>query len=399
MICAFNLPRVGSVVLLAALLTACDRAPAPPAGGPAGAPPVSVAAAVTQEVTLADEYPGRFEAVDEVAIRARVNGYLESVLFKPGTEVAKGTLLFQIDPRPFKAQLAEARAALANTEAQLVLARTEKNRQAKMLATRATSQRAFDTAVAQVQTLEAARQANLATIERARLNLEYTRITAPIAGRVGKDEVTLGNLVQGEGPDSPILTTLVSLDPIRVSFEADEQAYLRYIANARDQGLAVEVGLAGEEGFPHQGTLEFVDNQVALTTGTVRMRAVLPNADRRFTPGLFARVRLRATTGAERMVLVAERAIGTDQTKRFVLVLGPENVANYREVTLGRQIGSLRVITSGLKEGELVVVNGLQRVRPGTTVTPEQVPMEESPAQSPPGEAGDAGASSTPAGG
>jgi len=399
MISAPSLPRIGSVVLLASLLVACDRAPEPPAGGPAGAPPVSVAAAVTREVTLADEYPGRFEAVDEVAIRARLNGYLESVHFKPGTEVAKGTLLFQIDPRPFKAQLAEARAALANTEAQLALARTEKNRQAKMLATRATSQRAFDTAVAQVQTLEAARQANLATIERARLNLEYTRITAPIAGRVGKDEVTLGNLVQGEGPDSPVLTTLVSLDPIRVSFEADEQAYLRYIAGARDEGLAVEVGLAGEEGFPHQGTLEFVDNQVALTTGTVRMRAVLPNADRRFTPGLFARVRLRATTGAERVVLVAERAIGTDQTKRFVLVLGPDNVANYREVTLGRQMGSLRVLTSGLKEGELVVVNGLQRLRPGTPVTPEQVPMEESTADSPSGPAGDASASSTSAGG
>jgi len=394
MIIRFNWPSVGGLVLLVQLLVACDPASAPPAGGPPEAPPVSVAAAVTREVTLADEYPGRFEAVDSVDVRARVNGYLESVHFKPGTEVSKGSLLFQIDPRPFRAQLTEARAALANTEAQLALARTEKNRQAKMLGTRATSQRAFDTAVAQVQTLEAARQANLATMERARLSLEYTRITAPIDGRVGKDEVTLGNLVQGEGPDSPVLTTLVSLDPIRVSFEADERAYLRYIAGARDRGLAVEVGLAGEEGFHHQGTLEFVDNQLALSTGTVRMRAVLANPDRQFTPGLFARVRLRATTGAERVVLVAERAIGTDQTKRFVLVLGPENVANYREVMLGRQIGSLRVITSGLKEGELVVVNGLQRVRPGTPVTPEQVPMEEAPEQP-----GDRGAAATPAGG
>ncbi len=394
MITRSSLPSVGSLALSVLLLVACDRAPAPPAGGPPGAPPVSVAAAVTREVTLADEYPGRFEAVDAVDVRARVNGYLESVHFEPGTEVSKGSLLFQIDPRPFRAQLAEARAALANTEAQLALARTEKNRQAKMLTTRATSQRAFDTAVAQVQTLEAARQANLATIERARLNLEYTRITAPIDGRVGKDEVTLGNLVQGESPDSPVLTTLVSLDPIRVSFEADERAYLRYIAGARDRGLAVEVGLAGEEGFPHQGKLEFVDNQVALTTGTVRMRAVLANPDRQFTPGLFARVRLRATTGAERVVLVAERAIGTDQTKRFVLVLGAENVATYREVKLGRQFGTLRVVTSGLKEGELVVVNGLQRVRPGTPVTPEQVPMEESPEQ-----LGDMDAAATPAGG
>lgn len=357
-------------------LTACDRAPAPDAGAAGAPPPVSVAAALARDVVLADEFPGRFEAVESVAVRSRVNGYLQSVHFRPGSEVAKGDLLFVIDPRPFQARLSEARAALATLEADLRLARIEKARQARMLDSRATSQREFDAASSRLQSLEAQRQASLAAIERARLDLEYTRITAPIAGRVGKDEVTAGNLVQGEAPDSPVLTTMVSVDPIRVSFEADEQAYLRYIAAARGKPLQVGIGLANEQGFPHLATLEFVDNQVALSTGTVRMRAVLSNAERAFTPGLFARVRLQAATAAERCVLVAERALGTDQSKRYVLVVGSDNVANYREVQVGRQVGALRVIKSGLKEGESVIVNGLQRVRPGSPVTPEVVPME-----------------------
>ena len=365
------------LALLAAFsLVACNRAPAPDAGAAGSPPPVSVAAAVAKEVVLADEFPGRFEAVEAVAIRSRVNGYLQSVHFRPGTEVTKGDLLFVIDPRPFQARLSEARAALATLDADLRLARIEKARQARMLDSRATSQREFDAASSRLQSLEAQRQASLAAIERARLDLEYTRITAPITGRVGKDEVTAGNLVQGEAPDSPVLTTMVSVDPIRVSFEADEQAYLRYIAAARGKPLQVGIGLANEEGFPHTATLEFVDNQVALSTGTVRMRAVLSNANRSFTPGLFARVRLQAATAAERRVLVAERALGTDQSKRYVLVVGGDNIANYREVQVGRQVGALRVIQSGLKEGETVIVNGLQRVRPGSPVTPEVVPME-----------------------
>jgi membrane fusion protein, multidrug efflux system len=362
-------------VVMALGLAACDRTP-PAAGPAAGPPPVSVAAAIAREVVLSDEFPGRFEAVDAVAIRARVNGYLQSVHFVPGTEVAKDTLLFQIDPRPFQTRLAEARAALATTEADLRLARIEKVRQARMLETRATSQREFDAASSRLQSLDAQRSANMAAITRAELDLAYTRITAPIAGRVGKDELTAGNLVQGEAPDSPVLTTLVSVDPVRVAFEADEQAYLRYIAAARGKPLQVGVGLANEPGFPHAATLEFVDNQVALSTGTVRMRAVLPNPERRFTPGLFARVRLQADTAAERCVLVSERALGTDQSKRYVLVVGGDNVANYREVQVGRQVGALRVITAGLKEGETIIVNGLQRVRPGSPVTPEVVPME-----------------------
>ena len=336
---------------------------------------------------MSDEFPGRIEAIETVAIRARVNGYLQSIHFKPGSEVKRGALLFVVDPRPFAARLAEAAAARANTDAQLALARIERTRQARMLTDRATSQREYDAAAASVQIFEAARSANLASIESARLDLEYTRVLAPIDGRVGKDEVTIGNLVQGDAPDSPVLTNIVSVDPVYVAFEADEQAYLKYIASGRDTPLLVEVGLADEQGFPHQARLEFVDNQVATATGTVRMRALLANPDRRFTPGLFARARLHATRGTERAVMVVDRAIGTDQSKRFVLVVGEDNVANYREVHLGRQVGVLRVITAGLKAGEVIVVNGLQRVRPGTPITPQPEPMEQ-PATTPSVDAG-----------
>lgn len=369
---------VAAPLLCALLMTACQP-PAPPkaAAGPGGAPPVSVAAALTQEVKDADEFPGRIEAVQAVKVRARVNGYLEKVLFTPGAEVKQGEVLFEIDQRPFRAKVAEAEAALAATVAQLDLARLEAKRQQQMLATHATSRREFDAATALVKSLEASRAANRATLSNAKLNLEYTRVTAPISGRAGKDEVTVGNLVQGENPDSPVLTTLASVDPVYVSFEADERAFLKYIAPNRGQPLPVGVGLIDESGFPHQARLEFVDNNVDASSGTVRMRAVLDNAERRFTPGLFARVHLESTSGARQVVLVADRAIGTDQSKRFVLVVGEDKIAAYREVHIGRKVGALRIVESGLAAGEAVVVNGLQRVRPGTPVTPTTVPMEE----------------------
>jgi len=369
-------PRASyGLILLIGFLAACDRN-APPPAATAAPPPVSVAAAITREITVTDEFPGRIEAIDSVAIRSRVSGYLQSIHFKPGAEVKRGDLLFVIDPRPFAARLAEVEAALANTQAQLALAKSELRRQTDMLATHATSQRESDAAKTAVEILEASTRGNQASIATARLNLDYTRITAPIDGRVGKDEVTIGNLVQGDGPDSPLLTTMVSVDPVYVTFEADEQAFLKYIGRTRSEPLAVDVGLADEADFPHSAILDFVDNQVVLTSGTVRMRALLNNPERRFTPGLFARVRLHSATKSAPMVLVAERGIGTDQNKRFVLTVGEDNIAKYREVHLGRQVGALRVIESGLAQGEVIVVNGLQRVRPGTPVTPERVPMD-----------------------
>jgi multidrug efflux system membrane fusion protein len=380
------LPRLLIAAGLICALVACGKQPgdaaAPPdmAGGP---PPVTVAAAITRDVLEVDEFAGRIEATQQVEIRARVNGYLDSIHFTPGAEVKAGDLLFVIDPKPLQARLAQAQATAANTRAQLDLARLELSRQEQMLPDRATSRREYDAAASLVATLQAALRANQAAVDAVQVDLGYTRITAPIDGRVGKDERTIGNLVQGDAPDSPLLTTVVALDPIYATFEADEGAFLKYIGAARGKSLKVEVGLANEQGTPHTAELAFIDNQLNPASGTVRMRALLPNPDRRFTPGLYARVRLSDSTKPRRAVMVADRAIGTDQSKRFVLVLDKDNNAQYREVTLGRVYDGLRVIEQGLEDGEVIVVNGLQRVRPGSPVTPTKTEMVE-PAAAPP---------------
>jgi multidrug efflux system membrane fusion protein len=373
------LPFLPAALAAALVLAACGKAGSdgPPPGAAMGPPPVSVAAAIEKEIVETDEFPGRIEAIEAVDVRGRVTGYIEAVHFKPGAMVKKGDLLFTLDARPFQAEVARAEAVLAGTRAQLALARTELERAEALFADRATSKREFDDARTRVTTLESQTGVNQAALAVARLNLGYTRIAAPIAGRVSKAEVTAGNLVQIENPNAPVLTTIVSQDPIYVSFEANEQAYLKYVAKGRGGALQVQVGLADEAGFPHGGRLEFVDNRVDPASGTVRMRAVLKNPDGRFTPGLFARVKLGDTASPRRAVLVADRAIGTDQSKRFVLVIGEGNKAEYREVRIGRLAeGGLRVIESGLKAGETIVVNGLQRVRPGAPVTPQTVPME-----------------------
>jgi multidrug efflux system membrane fusion protein len=372
-----GLGAVALALAAAAILAACGdgRGDAKAQAGPPPPPPVSVAAAIEKEVIESDEFPGRVEAIEQVEVRARINGYLQSAHFKPGAEVKKGDLLFTIDPRPFEAQVAAAESQIASTRAQLELARTELARNEQMWADRATSKREFDDAATRVRTLEAQLRANEAALTTVRLNLSYTRIVAPISGRVSKAEITPGNLIQGEMPPSPVLTTVVSVNPVYVSFQADESAYLKYIAGSRSGALAVAVGLADEDGFPHPGKLEFVDNRVDPASGTVRMRATVDNSKGRFTPGLFARVRLGDSARPRKAVLVADRAIGTDQSKRFVLVVGAENKAEYREVRIGRLADGLRVIESGLKPGEVIVVNGLQRVRPGAPVTPQTVPM------------------------
>lgn len=360
-----------ALIVALVALAGCSKPHAQPAA-PA-APPVSVAAALEQEVVETVDFPGRIEAVESVEVRARVNGYLQAVRFRPGAQVRKGDLLFVIDPRPFEAELARAEATLANTRAQLELARTELARQEQLLAERATSRREYDDAAARLRQFDAQIRANQASVESARLSLAYTRITAPVDGRVGKAEITVGNLVQGEVPNSPILTTVVSMNPVYAAFEADEASYLRFVSSRKN--LSVAIGLASEEGFPHRGRIDFVDNRVDPQSGTVRMRALLDNKDGRFTPGLFARVRLGDMHSPRKAVLVADRAIGTDQSKRFVLVVNGENKAEYREVRVGRVIEGLRVIESGLQAGEVIVVNGLQRVRPGAPVTPQPAQM------------------------
>ena len=365
-----------AIAVAIVVLAGCSKPQAQNAAPPP--PPVSVAAATEKEIIETDEFAGRIEAVESVEVRARINGYIQSVNFKPGTPVREGDLLFVIDPRPFQAELARAEATLANMRAQLDLARTELARNEQLLAEQATSKREYDDAAAKVRQLAAQVSANQASVETTQLNLAYTRVTAPIDGRVGKAEITVGNLVHGEAPNSPVLTTVVSSNPVYAAFEADEAAFLKYIANARSRSLTVVVGLANEQDFPHQGRLEFVDNRVDPQSGTVRMRALLDNKDGRFTPGLFARVKLGDAMTPRKAVLVSDRAIGTDQNKRFVLVLNGENKPQYREVRIGRLVDGLRVIEKGLEPGEVIVVNGLQRVRPGAPVTPQTVTMAAS---------------------
>ena len=345
-------------------------------------PQVTVAAAVSRKVTEFDEFTGRFEAVERVEVRPRVSGYISSVNFTDGNEVKKGDVLFVIDPRPYVAERDKARAQLAQARSQLALAKSERERATKLLGQHAISQEEYDTRTAGNEQAQASVAAAQAALDAAALNLEFTRVTAPIAGRISRALVTSGNFVAN---GQTLLTTLVSLDPIYVSFDGDEQAYLRY-GKLAGHGVSstarnpVVVGLANESGYPHQGAMVFVDNALDPATGTIRSRALLDNHERLFTPGLFARVRLLGTAQHD-AVLVNDSAIGTDQTVRYVLVVGPGSKVEYRPVQLGPVIDGLRVVQSGLTAGENIIVNGLQRVRPGVQVQAQHVAMGRPPAE------------------
>lgn len=369
----------------ALLLAACSRGEANNPPGPPPPPPVSVAPAVERQVTEWDEFSGRLVAVERVELRSRVSGYLRSIHFRPGQLVQKGDLLFQVDPRPFEAALARAEAALASARTRAELARTELARAERLLAERAVAQRDVDERAAARRDLDASILAAEAAVKTARLDLEYASIRAPISGRISKEEVTVGNLIQGDGPSPTLLTSLVSVDPIYAEFEGDEQVYLKYMQMARNGERPssrttrnpVLLGLANEQGFPRRGQMVFVDNRIDPQTGTIRARAEFENKDGALTPGLFARIRLLGS-GSYKAVMTPERAIGTDQSKRFVLVVGGDGIAQFREVKLGALIDGMRVVRDGLQPGELVVVNGLQRVRPGAPVTPEKLDVDDS---------------------
>lgn len=360
-----------------ALLAGCARneAAQPQA---AMLPQVSVAAAITRQVSDFDEFTGRFEAVERVELRPRVSGYISSVNFTDGNEVKKGEVLFVIDPRPYAAERDHAQAQLAQARSQLVLAKSERERAVKLLAQHAISQEEFDTRTSGREQAEANVAAAQAALDSAALNLEFTRVTAPISGRISRALVTSGNFVAN---GQTLLTTLVSLDPIYVTFDGDEQVYLKYTKLAQSGGghenrNPVQVGLADESGYPHQGAMVFVDNALDPATGTIRSRALLDNHQRLFTPGLFARIRLLGATQRQ-AVLINDSAIGTDQSVRYVLVVGADNKVQYRPVKLGPVIDGLRVVDSGLSAGEVIVVNGLQRVRPGAQIAPQRVAMGE----------------------
>lgn len=363
--------------LAGAVLTGCadanskDEAAAAAPAAPA-APPVSAAIVVEKPVAETQEFSGRLEAVEEVEIRSRVSGYITAVNFKPGAEVKKGDVLFVIDPRPYQAEADRAGASAAAARARADLARLELQRAERLLLDKAIAQREFDEKAAAQKELEASARAAQAQHEAARLNLAYTRVTAPIDGRVSKAEITLGNLVDA----SAVLTSVVSLERIYASFDGDEQTYLRVGSREqRARGAVVKVGLANDEGFPHEGRLEFIDNQLDARTGSVRMRAILANPDRTLAPGLFARVQVGSGV-AEKRIVINDRAVGTDQSRKYVVVVGSDGKAEYRPVALGPVVDGMRVVRSGLKAGEKIVVNGLQRVRPGAPVAPQIVPMD-----------------------
>jgi len=390
---------VAVLVITAALtLTGCgDKAAAQMDAAPP--PQVSVAQVISRPVTDFDEFTGRFEAVERVEIRPRVSGYIASVNFAEGREVRKGDVLFVIDPRPYEADYKRAKAQLDQVRSQSVLAKSERERATKLMQSHAISQEEYDTRVAGLEQADANVEAAQAALDTAALNLTFTRVTAPISGRISRALITEGNFVS---TGQTLLTTLVSLDPIYVRFDGDEQAYLKYIKAAREDahansnssriqkshdashsadtgdeaGAKVMVGLADESGYPHEGVMVFVDNEVDPQTGTIRTRARLDNHDRAFTPGLFARVKLLGGKTYDAL-LINDSAIGTDQTVKYVLVVGADNKVEYRPVKLGPIIDGLRVVREGLKPNETIVVNGLQRVRPGSPVTPQHVAMGE----------------------
>jgi multidrug efflux system membrane fusion protein len=369
-----GLLKMGTVTLLAAQpLAGCKQSP-PPAEA---LPEVATAVVISKPITDWDEYTGRFQAVDSVEVRPRASGYIDEVKFREGQTVKKNDVLFVIDQRPYQADYERARAGLELARSQFELAKLEAARAQKLKDSGAVSREELDTRVSQLNQQEANVSAAKATLDSAALLLSFTKVLAPIDGRIGRAEVTKGNLVTGGNEGGTLLTTIVSVDPIYVYFEGDENAYLRYQAMARDgertssrdEQNPVRVGLADESGFPHEGRMDFVDNQLDVRTGTIRARAVLSNKEGRFTPGLFARVQLLGSAEYD-AVLVDDRAIGTDQSQRFVLVVGPNDTLQYRPVQLGRNIEGLRVIRKGLSAGDQIVISGLQRVRPGMQIKP-----------------------------
>ena len=364
----------GALVAGPALLAGCGEGVQAQAGPPP-APPVSVAPAVQKAVTDREEFTGRLEALETVDLRPRIGGTIDRVHFRDGALAKKGDLLFTIDPRPFQAEVARAEAQLAAARSRAQLAKAELARAQQLLDAAAVSRQEYDQLSSGARTADTDIAAAEAALRVARLNLGYTEVRAPIAGRLSRANITAGNLVDA----SSVLTTLVATDRIYAYFDGSEQTFLRLRnarSEARDDVLQVKMALANETGLPHAGRVDFIDNRLNPQTGAIRMRAVFDNADGRFTPGLFARIQL-ASGKSYPAVLTPERAIGTDQSKRFVLVVGPNNVPESREVQLGALIDGMRVVQSGLKPGELVVVNGLQRVRPGMPVAPQRLEVDE----------------------
>ncbi len=356
------------------------QAGATPAAAAPQAMPVSVATVAASEIAAWDEFSGRLEAVERVELRSRAAGTVQSVHFREGALVQRGDLLFTIDPAPYAAAVERAEAQLSAAQARVDYTRSELERAKRLWDERAIAQREHDERANALREAEAQARSAQAALQSARLDLGYTQVRAPIAGRIGKVEITAGNLVAA-GPGAPVLATLVSVHPIYASFDADEQSVLSALkelpgaTRTQLERIPVQMATAAQ---PLEGRLQLIDNQVDAKSGTIRVRAVFDNKDGSLIPGQFARLRLgQAKAGSA--LLVNERAVGTDQSKRFVMVVGADNKAVWREVKLGVAVNGLRVVSEGLQPGERIVVNGLQRVRPGALLAPREVAMDAKP--------------------
>jgi membrane fusion protein, multidrug efflux system len=355
---------------LSVLLSACGQTK-PSAPPPPG---VAVAAVSTRTLRSWDDFTARLQAIKSVEVRPRVSGVIDSATFVEGAHVHKGELLFKIDSRPYQAEVDRLAAQLLASRAQARLARSDADRAKRLLNENAIGANEFERLDATSQIADADVAAAGAALDAAKLNLAFTRVVSPIDGRVSKALITEGNLVS----PTNLLTSVVSDGPIYASFYADEHSYLNYIASQRGASSPVFMGLMTEHGFPHRGVLRFLDNSIDPKSGTIGARAMFDDPTGLLTPGLFARVRVVSANAAPE-ILVPEEALGSDLGKRFVLVLDNTNHAQYRQVTLGQAVADLRVITDGLKPGELIVVEGLNKIKPGDAVTPTRTNFIISP--------------------
>lgn len=379
------LGAVAGVAILAAagtafLTTSNGGAKADAAAAAPAAVPVSVSTVEEHDANVWDEFSGRLEAIEQVEVRSRVAGAIQEIRFREGAMVKEGDILVVIDPDLYAADVARAEAQVAAAQSRVVYSKSDYERGQQLTGSQTISQRDQDNRINAYREAEANLKGAQAALKTAQLNLSYTEVRAPVTGRVGKREITVGNLIAA-GPGSPLLTTIVSTSPIYASFNADEQVVLRALnalgkddAASKTGRIPVKMGTATTDGTPFEGHMQLIDNQVDPRTGTFRVRAVFDNTDGRLIPGQFVRLAM-GQPKASRVMTINERAVGTDQNKKYVMVVSKDNKAEYREVTLGASVDGQRVVTSGLKVGERIVVKGLQRIRPGATVAPEVIAM------------------------
>jgi RND family efflux transporter MFP subunit len=380
----FSLWLSGLVLVVAGLFAGCGPTAPPVAETPP--PPVSVSQPLVRNVIDFDDYEGRIAAVETMEVRARVRGHLDKVNFQDGQMVKKGDLLFEIDPRPYKAALDAAEAQKAAADAALELAKKEYARSYQLARTGATSREELEIWTAKQAVAKADRLKALAAVEQAKLDLGFTKVESKIQGKISRTQVTEGNLINSGGGDM-LLTTITSVEPMYVYFDVDERALLRYRKQYRkgtNEGgtelpikelkIPVEIALEGEEGYPHKGMLDFADNRVNPSTGTIQVRGELPNTTRILDAGMRARVRI-PVSDPQKSLMITERAIGSDQGRKFVYVVNDQNVVERRDVKLGRLSDSLQVVREGVKPEDLIVVNGIQRVRDGAKVEPKRISM------------------------